>query len=111
MFKKRFVDQWCGSRLIQLTLASVLEVSTAFARWLFNLPINDETFKSKVHNEIIHLPSAISFVTKKVSVHDIKQKSFFIEHEVAIKKVANGENMFDTLDLDVLSLQFFIKQS
>ena len=36
MFEKHFTKQCCSEKLVKLALASTSEVSTVFARWLFN---------------------------------------------------------------------------
>ena len=54
MFTNHFVDRWCGKNLTSFTLASISEVSCAFARWLLNRPIDDKAIESKAHNESLH---------------------------------------------------------
>ena len=86
MFSKHFIAQWCGPNLLKLTLASIPETSTSFARWLLNLPMTNETIFSKTHDESTHLPTAVRFIAQNASIDDIKQQSFFIEYKIAIEK-------------------------
>ena len=39
IFDKHFVKQCCSEKLVKFALASISEISTTFARWLLNLPI------------------------------------------------------------------------
>ena len=71
-FDKHFVKQWCGIDLIQLTIASIPKVSTYFAKWLLNIPIPNESVYCELNKTTIHLPLCIDFITRSVSVEDVK---------------------------------------
>ena len=111
MFQKHFVYQWLSTKLLPLTLAAIPPVSTAFARWLLNLPVENKTVNCKLHKKDIHLPSLITYITKDASLIDIKQQTFFQKHSSAVAKIAEGCSLFDTDDLEVLSLQQYVKEN
>jgi len=111
MFQKHFVHQWLSTKLLPLTLAAIPPVSTAFARWLLNLPVENKTVNCELHKKDIHLPSLITYITKDASLIDIKQQIFFQKHSSAVAKIAEGCSLFDTDDLEVLSLQQYVKEN
>ena len=77
-FQKHFVQQWISTKLLPLTLASISPVSVAFARWMFNLPIENKTVKCNAHKKETHLLSLASFVTKEASSNDLKSQTFLL---------------------------------
>ena len=105
MFNKHFVCQWLSNKLLPLTLAAMLPVSTAFARWLLNLPVEDKTVRCDLHKKNVHLPSLITCVIKNTSLNDIKEQIFFVKCSSAIMKIAEGYSLFDTDNDDALDLQ------
>jgi hypothetical protein len=111
MFEKHMVKQWCSTKLLKLTIASIPEIATSFARWIFNLPIENKSIFSEIHNTSIHLPSCIQYITQYTSVTDIQSDTFITQFQSAIKKIAFGELLFDSIDSEVLELQEYVKES
>ena len=57
IFQNYAVKQWCSTKSLKLTIASVPDVATSFAHWIFNLPIENKTIISETHGSKINLPS------------------------------------------------------
>ena len=76
MFDKHFVKQWCREKLVKLTLASIPEISTAFSRWLRNIPIGQRTMNVNLHDSFAHLPSFINVVSNNAPPHLVKTQYF-----------------------------------
>ena len=109
MFNKHFIHQWLFNKLLLLILAAIPPVSTTFARWLLNLPVEDKTVKCDLHKKNTHLLSLITYITKNASLNNIKEQIFFVKYSSAIAKIAEGCSLFDTDDDNVLDLQKYIK--
>jgi len=66
---------------------------------------------SEIHNTSIHLPSCIQYITQYTLVTDIQSDTFITQFQSAIKKIAFGELLFDSIDSEVLELQEYVKES
>ena len=98
------MKKWRGEQSLQLTIASMHPVSSACAKWLFNMPVPNESVCSKVHLYTMHMPLCFNFIAKNMSINSIKIQCFFTTCQSACLKIANGESLFDSNDGDVDAL-------
>ena len=66
---------------------------------------------SEIQDEYMNMPSLISFISQHADPHAIKKKDFFALFGSAIKKIEDGDSLFDSTDNDVLLLQECVKKS
>ena len=68
------------------------EISASFAKWIPNLLVENKTIISELHDDAIHFPSLITFLTANACLSDLTSQECCALHRKVIKQIANGRN-------------------
>ena len=110
MFNMHFIYQWLSTKLLPLILASILQVSIAFARWLLNLPTENKIVQCDLYEKRDTLAISHIIYHKECYTWWYKKQTFFIKFPSAIQKIADGYSLFESANKEVLELQIHIKE-
>lgn len=114
-FMKHF-PRW-SNQLIFFGVASEKETANVVADYLLGNDLDytkDKVYESTVHNRAIELGEFADYLDKTgqaESLEDVQKSSYFVTHRNGIKKLSEGEDLWNSGVKEVNELQTFVKQA
>ena len=106
--------QW-KNKYIHLTLASDDAIPRRLvAAWLLGDPLNEEpplTYYSNMHRTTIDSRDLMLFLTSNINASDFRKKFFFKNHVEAIKKISEGENLWDNVSNEMVKFSEYVERN